>query len=155
MPHKAGGSAADSANVKLSAGMKRQSTTTPQKNLLINLENHVDRTVQLGICPFCGIGSIKRAHFKEREAYDHYLPKSIYPFNSINFRNLAPACHECNSSYKLTKDPAHSGVGRRKAFYPYSESSYLIELDMTLQHCDIDELTPGDVEIQFGPAVLS
>lgn len=110
---------------------------------------------KLGICPFCGIGSIKSAHFKKREAYDHYLPKSIYPFNSINFRNLAPACHECNSSYKLTKDPAHNGVGRRKAFYPYSDSSYLIELDMTLQHCDIDNLTPGDVDFQFGPAVLS
>ncbi len=24
------------------------------------------------------------------EAYDHYLPKSLYPFNSINFRNLVP-----------------------------------------------------------------
>ena len=46
-----------------------------------------------GKCPFCGLGDIKGLHHTKREAYDHYLPKAYYPFNSINFRNLAPACH--------------------------------------------------------------
>lgn len=55
-------------------------------------------TNKAGKCPFCGIGDIKGAHHSKREAYDHYLPKALYPFNSINFRNLAPACHECNST---------------------------------------------------------
>ena len=61
---------------------------------------------------------MKGTHHSKREAYDHYLPKVLYPFNSINFRNLAPACHECNSTYKLGKDPAHNPAGRRKAFNP-------------------------------------
>lgn len=65
-------------------------------------------TNKAGKCPFCGIGDIKGEHHSKREAYDHYLPKALYPFNSINFRNLAPACHECNSSYKLSKDPPAS-----------------------------------------------
>jgi hypothetical protein len=73
-----------------------------------------------GKCPFCGIGNIKSPHHTKREAHNHYLPKALYPFNSINVRNLAPTCHECNSTYKLSKDPAHNDAKRRrKAFNPY------------------------------------
>lgn len=111
-------------------------------------------TNKTGKCPFCGIGDIKGVHASKREAYDHYLPKKLYPFNSINFRNLVPACHECNSTYKLSKDPAHSATGRRKAFYPYTAKLYVIELLVTLQHSDIANLTPTDVDLQFGPAAL-
>lgn len=105
-------------------------------------------------CPFCGIGDIKGKHHSKREAYDHYLPKALYPFNSINFRNLAPACHECNSTYKLSKDPAHNPAGRRKAFNPYAAAGHTVELQFTLQHADIDKLMPADITMQFGPAAL-
>ncbi|HEY6095196.1 MAG TPA: hypothetical protein VIU93_09630, partial [Gallionellaceae bacterium] len=105
-----------------------------------------------GKCPFCGIGDIKGTHHSKREAYDHYLPKALYPFNSINFRNLVPACHECNSTYKLSKDPVHNAVGRRKAFYPYTTTSHAIEIAIDLGATDIDRLTPDDIQITFGPA---
>ena len=51
-----------------------------------------------GKCPFCGIFDMHGANHTTREAFDHFLPKSKYPFNSINFKNLPPACHHCNSS---------------------------------------------------------
>jgi len=108
-----------------------------------------------GKCPFCGISDLKGVHHTRREAYDHYLPKYRYPFNSINFRNLAPACNECNSTYKLSKDPVHNSIGRRKAFNPFSTSSYTIQLQVNLQHADIDNLKEKDIELKFGPAVLS
>ncbi len=108
-----------------------------------------------GKCPFCGIGDIKGEHHSKRDAYDHYLPKALYPFNSINFRNLAPACHECNSTYKLSKDPAHNAEGRRKAFNPYAAASHAIQIQVTLQHADIDTLIPADITMQFGPAALA
>jgi hypothetical protein len=74
-----------------------------------------------GKCPFCGLSDMKGIHHTKREAYDHFLPKGKYPFNSINFKNLAPMCHECNSSYKLENNPIYDKNGnRRKAFYPYS-----------------------------------
>lgn len=107
-----------------------------------------------GRCPFCGIGDIKGAHHSKREAYDHYLPKALYPFNSINFRNLAPACHECNSTYKLSKDPAHNPAGRRKAFYPFAAAAQTIDIQVVLQHSDIENLKPSDVQMQFGPAAI-
>jgi len=107
-----------------------------------------------GKCPFCGISDIKGEHHSKREAYDHYLPKALYPFNSINFRNLAPACHECNSTYKLSKDPAHNPAGRRKAFFPYAAAGHTVQIQVTLQHADIDKLMPADITMQFGPAAL-
>lgn len=107
-----------------------------------------------GKCPFCGLHDIKGPHHTTREAYDHYLPKALYPFNTINFRNLAPACHECNSTYKLSKDPAHNNAGRRKAFYPYATASHAIEITIDLDSPDIDQLTPADIQIAFGPAAV-
>ena len=104
-----------------------------------------------GKCPFCGLGDIKGVHHTKREAYDHYLPKALYPFSSINFRNLAPACHECNSTYKLSKDPAHNAAGRRKAFYPYTTGTHQIEITVDLNSPDLDRLTPADIQITFGP----
>lgn len=107
-----------------------------------------------GKCPFCGISDLKGIFHTRREAYDHYLPKYRYPFNSINFRNLAPACHECNSTYKLSKDPAYNVAGRRKAFHPYAAPGYVVQIKVTLKHSDIEKLTPADITMQFGPTAL-
>ena len=66
------------------------------------------KTNKVGKCPFCGINDLLGEYHTKREAYDHYLPKALYPFNSINFKNLVPACHHCNSSYKTSKDLAYT-----------------------------------------------
>ncbi|MBE7941849.1 hypothetical protein IM725_14810 [Ramlibacter aquaticus] len=123
-----------------------------------DIEDHYQTFVatnKAGKCPFCGIGDIKGEHHSKREAYDHYLPKALYPFNSINFRNLAPACHECNSTYKLSKDPAYNLAGRRKAFYPFAAAAQIIDIQVALQHSDIENLKPTDVQMQFGPAAIT
>lgn len=112
-------------------------------------------------CPFCGINDMQGQYHSTREAYDHYLPKALYPFNSINFHNLVPACHHCNSSYKTSKDPAYTpkdparAIVRRKVFYPYAVTPYVINLHVNLQHSDIDNLTPEDISLQFGPLGIS
>ncbi|MGR6860641.1 HNH endonuclease [Aliivibrio salmonicida] len=111
----------------------------------------------VGKCPFCGINDLKGIHHTRREAYDHYLPKYRYPFNSLNFRNLAPACHECNSSYKVSKDPVLKKTVkkekpiRRKSFYPYSKVVHKIEININLNSTDVKNLHPDDINISFGP----
>lgn len=111
-----------------------------------------------GTCPFCGISDLHGKYHSKREAYDHYLPKSLYPFNSINFYNLVPACHHCNSSYKTSKDPAYKpkdpagGGVRRKVFYPFSTAPHAIDLQVTLGHTDFKNLKPADIHLTFGPA---
>jgi hypothetical protein len=122
------------------------------------IDEHYQAFMQIngvGKCPFCGLGDIKGVHHSKRDAYDHYLPEALYPFNSINFRNLAPACHECNSTYKLSKDPVHNIAGRRKAFYPYAAAGdHAIEISIELASPDIDQLAPIDVQLTFGPDAL-
>jgi len=129
-----------------------------------DIDDHYKNFVQInktGKCPFCGISDLLGEYHTKREAYDHYLPKALYPFNSINFRNLVPACHYCNSSYKTSKNPAHTPrdpagtVQRRAVFYPYKLVTHSIELQVTLQTSDIANLVPNDIALQFGPDAVA
>jgi hypothetical protein len=102
-----------------------------------------------GKCPYCGYGDIKGPDRSRREAYDHFLPKGTYPFNSVNFRNLAPICNECNSSYKLQKDPLHTvdPSVRRKAFYSYATAAPGISIELALSTADIANLKATDITL--------
>lgn len=116
------------------------------------IEEHYDsfmRANNRGKCPFCGFHDIKGVYHSKRDAYDHYLAKNTYPFNSINFKNLAPMCAECNSSYKLVKDPIRDySDNRRKAFYPYADITTQITIKLTFNN-NIETLTPHDIEIEM------
>lgn len=80
-------------------------------------------------CPFCGLLPVDTEHDPTREAYDHYLPCSKYPFNSVNLKNLAPACSKCNSGNKGDSDPLAAADGSfRKAFYPYSTARHKLSI---------------------------
>ncbi|MGC9935246.1 HNH endonuclease [Priestia aryabhattai] len=122
------------------------------------IDDHYKEFVKInskGKCPFCGLYDIDSEYDHTREAYDHYLPKSKYPFSSINFKNLAPICNKCNSGNKGSKDPLHDINGNRsKTFYPYNSIPHIIEVDLEINSMDIDSLTPQDITINFGPASL-
>lgn len=129
-----------------------------------DIDDHYEtfvKTNKAGKCPFCGLNDLLSEYHSKREAYDHYLPKALYPFNSINFKNLAPACHHCNSSYKTSKDPAYTpkdpvgSTQRRSLFNPFAKARNNIELSVSLRHTNIDNLTMADVKLQFGPAILT
>jgi hypothetical protein len=110
-----------------------------------------------GKCPFCGLAGIKGQYHTKREAYDHYLPKDIYPFNSVNFKNLAPICHECNSSYKLRLDPTRhidpitrkNRGGRRKSFYAYGTVHPKIEITIHLSTRALAALQADHITLQI------
>lgn len=136
----------------------------PLRAKIGEIDDHYKSFVQInsaGKCPFCGINDLLGSGHTPREAYDHYLPKMLYPFNSINFRNLVPACHHCNSSYKTSKDPAYTSknssgaVIRRAFFYPYKKAAHSIELQINLRHFDFTKLTSQDITLQFGPADIT
>jgi len=74
------------------------------------------------VCPFCGLQSLKPNSSIYRNAYDHFVPKSMYPFISIDFQNLFPICHECNSDEKKRADTLYKSGKRRKALHPYSKN---------------------------------
>jgi hypothetical protein len=112
-----------------------------------------------GKCPFCGLDKIKGNDHTKLEAYDHFLPKGVYPFNSVNFLNLAPMCHECNSSYKLEKDPLMNidpvkkkNKTRRKAFYPYSKEKWQLCFKVELENPDFKTLKKEEIKIEVTAA---
>jgi hypothetical protein len=66
-------------------------------------------------------------------------------------------CTECNSAYKLQKDPAtnvdpitrkKSGT-RRKAFYSYATVASGITVSMILKSNDVANLHPRDIELEI------
>jgi hypothetical protein len=81
------------------------------------------------VCPFCGAEYFD-APGAPREALDHYLAKSRYPFAAANLRNLVPMGHKCNSNYKLAVDLLYDASGaRRVAFDPYNHTTINVVLD--------------------------
>lgn len=106
----------------------------------------------LNTCPFCGLTTLDTEFSESREAFDHYLPKSKYPFNSVNLKNLAPICNKCNArSNKGEKNPLYNNSGsRRKAFYPYADKHPTTKINIMLaEQCNLLELKPDDVNIIF------
>jgi hypothetical protein len=133
------------------------------KAMIGDIDDHYNKFTRVNKtkCRSCGISDILGPDHSHRDAYDHYLPKGTYPFNSINFRNLVPACHHCNSSYKGTKDPAFTpkdalgAQARRKVFHPFSKQPYRITVQVTLGHADYEKLIPTDIVLSFGPPELA
>jgi len=74
------------------------------------------------VCPFCGLYPLKPAKSIYRNDYDHYLPKAMYPFVSINYQNLYPICDECNCDEKKTTDTLYRGNIRREVFFPFDKA---------------------------------
>lgn len=85
------------------------------------------------ICPFCGLHGLKPSGGIYRDAYDHYLPKSVYPFTSMNFENLIPTCSECNSDEKGDKEVVFDDKGvRQKVFYPLDAAIKFDKLEFNI-----------------------
>lgn len=87
------------------------------------------------LCPFCRLTDIKDDNDLYRDAYDHYLPKSLYPLSAVNFHNLVPICNTCNSYHKRNKDILYRDkkrTERRKVFYPFEGVDNGIEIKVDL-----------------------
>jgi hypothetical protein len=128
----------------------------PIKKKLGNLKDHVDSfcaTNEEGLCPFCGLTDNRDENYKTRDDYDHYLPRHKYPFNSVNFRNLAPMCSDCNKSYKTTKDPISRTPGtRQKAYAPFDPAVTLPKFSVALDSSKIKALSLTDICITITSA---
>lgn len=100
------------------------------------------------VCPCCGMSDFELEDSEYREAYDHYLPKSIYPFVSVNFKNLVPICYKCNSDRKDRKNPIEK---ERVTFYPFSNSTkHEILIHLLIDETkDLDKLKKEDIKIMY------
>lgn len=85
-----------------------------RSNLLIQLASKLN----IKSCPYCNMHYTLVIGIKSRQAtfdFDHFFRKDIYPFLSMSFYNLIPACKVCNqrkSTKKLSIDfnPYHTSI---------------------------------------------
>lgn len=70
----------------------------------IGLELH--NRLNVKVCPYCNRqytftvrGNNKSVH----PEFDHFYPKSTYPYLALSFYNLIPSCHTCNTAKKAQK----------------------------------------------------
>lgn len=102
------------------------------------VKDHYDKLVEESnfealVCPFCGIETFEPSGGKYREAYDHLIAKASYPFASINFHLLVPACFKCNSNEKRNTDTLYNDNGTRRAVYnPYDSDISADDLEINI-----------------------
>ncbi len=83
-------------------------------------------TIGVRVCPYCNRSYVFTLDNGEaRPQYDHYFPKSSYPYLAISMYNLVPCCSICNSA-KGSAEPVFDisipAEGKQKyIIYPYQD----------------------------------
>lgn len=105
-------------------------------------------------CTFCGVNQLPNP-LSYRSDYDHIAFKGDYPISSINLKNIAPSCSECNQKFKHSKDVFYTDEKlkvRRVFIYPFS-NFIDVQIDFShsvLPNTDITNLK-GEWVIKFIP----
>lgn len=98
--------------------------------------NQLIKTNKFKTCPVCGLFDIETENSKYIEDYDHFFPKTHYPFAAVNFNNLIPTCDKCNKKHKGSKKPLeHNG----KAYYPFETDREEIKVSLKLDKIEFDK----------------
>lgn len=71
--------------------------------------------IGVNVCPYCNRNFVFTLKNKNRPQYDHFFPKSRYPYLSVSMYNLVPCCQTCNS-LKSANDPFVKSI-----VYPFEE----------------------------------
>lgn len=100
-------------------------------------------------CAFCGLDYLEDPDQRKQD-YDHFLPKSIYPFCAINLKNLIPCCCRCNQIYKKEKDPLIYRGARCPTVTPYVQS-FSIKVNFDGSILPTSQNREGNWKVSFKP----
>ena len=81
------------------------------------------KSLNIKACPYCNLEyaqttTVNGRNKPLRPAFDHFYPKSKYPFFALSLNNLVPTCTTCNSSIKGDDDSIKS---YKDIIHPYDE----------------------------------
>ena len=79
------------------------------------------KIIECNVCPYCNrmyTFTVDKKN-KSRPEFDHYFPKSIYPYLAITIFNLIPSCSLCN---KGKSDVNKLNCNQSEILYPFEES---------------------------------
>lgn len=100
--------------------------------------------IGLKTCPYCNRSFTFTLKYKKvRPEYDHFYPKSIYPYLCVSMYNLIPCCRICNQA-KSSRNTHSDHI-----IYPYEEEfGKEVIFDLKPQK-GIVELFEGEYEVDF------
>lgn len=111
-------------------------------------------------CVMCGTTDVIDTELEETmSAFDHYLPRALYPFNSVNLDNLVPTCDKCNGKAKKAKDPLYKQKEppyrqklQLRCFYPFSCTKYTIVVGVKFDTPFRQKMPKDDIHIALSCA---
>lgn len=99
------------------------------------------------VCPYCGCEYFDEVGVR-REALDHFLPISIYPFAGCNLRNLSPMGNKCNF-YKSNDDVLYDRAkNRRCSFDPYQSTGIKVLLKNSVPFAGVRNRPRWEIEFE-------
>lgn len=105
---------------------------------------------RLGVktCPYCNRSYIftVTSNHKKRPEYDHYYPKSSYPYLCASIYNIVPCCKICNSA-KSKADPFDPDHG---IIYPFTEE-FGYDINFVVEYKEVMGLLDGKISISIKP----
>lgn len=75
------------------------------------------KIINANVCPYCNrqyTFTARKNGVKARPQFDHFYPKSLYPYLAVSVYNLIPSCALCNQGKRQ--------VSPDNILYPYEES---------------------------------
>lgn len=92
---------------------------TGYEELYLKFSSHVAaykilKVMKVNVCPYCNRQYTFTVKSKTRPEFDHFFPKSDYPFLAVSIYNLVPSCSLCNKGKSKSL--------YEKFLYPYEES---------------------------------
>lgn len=108
--------------------------------------------INVRVCPYCNrqfTFTASKNGVKTRPQFDHFFPKTLYPYLAVSMFNLVPSCAICNCG--------KSDVFPKNVLYPYEESfesrnirftagdiiPYLLGFEETID-ISLESYRPGD-----------
>lgn len=106
------------------------------------------RELDIYTCPYCNrqyIFTLKNG--RVRPQFDHYYPKSLYPYLALSLNNLIPSCSICNQAKSLL-DTVTTPI-----LYPYEEEfgydvKFNVEINKRENYARIMQGISDDFEIK-------
>ena len=113
------------------------------------------KNINIKACPYCNAQYtiVTTKHNKEeilKLQFDHFFPKSIFPYLSVSLYNLIPSCANCN----ITKSSKPLNLSEHYHPYFFDLSSYAkfyLKFDPDPALLTINNVDKQNLEIEFVP----
>lgn len=126
---------------------------TTKDGIKISHGNWLTSKLGVNVCPYCNrqyTFTISSDKANTRPQFDHFKPKSIYPYLALSFYNLVPSCPTCNHTKReneLDIHPYEKGFGDKFKFNLKTQNDEaVVKGNYKILLCDNKEKTNSNID---------